>query len=110
MATSSSILSYIDNYKDIINYFKLKYPEKIMDINLENFTFESESIGKKIYKFCELKWNKNVLDFYKREDLFSKTISFSQIRKKISKYDAKKYAPYIQLIEKYKQEYKWLKN
>ena len=103
------ILSYIDNYIEIMNYFKSKYPEKIMDINLENFTFDSENVGKKIYEFCELEWNKDVLDFYKREDLFSKTISFNQIRKKISQYDIKKYAPYVHLIEKYNKKYKWLK-
>ena len=102
-------LSYIDNYIEIMNYFKSKYPEKIMDINLENFTFDSENVGKKIYEFCELEWNKDVLDFYKREDLFSKTISFNQIRKKISQYDIKKYAPYVHLIEKYNKKYKWLK-
>ena len=104
------ILSYIDNYNEIMNYFKLKYPEKIMDINLEQFTLESETVGKKIYEFCNLKWHSNALDFYKRKDLHSKTISFTQIRKKIAKYDTKKYYPYIHLLEKYKKKYSWINN
>ena len=101
------ILNYINNYKKIMKHFHLKYPEKIMDINLENFTQESESVGRKIYEFCGLKWNKNALDFYKRNDLFSKTVSFSQIRKKVFAYDTKKYEPYIHLLKDYKNKYNW---
>ena len=103
------ILDYIDNYKKIINYFKIKYPKIIMDINLKNFTVESEVVGQKIYEFCGLKWNKKYLDFYKREDLHSKTISFNQIRKKISVYDTKKYTPYVSLLDQYRNRYKWIK-
>ena len=104
------ILDYIDNYKKVINYFKTKYPKKIMDIDLENFTNESEAIGQKIYKFCDLEWNKEYLEFYKRKDLYSKTISFNQIREKIYMYDTKKYKPYNNLLDEYKNKYKWLKN
>ena len=80
-----------------------------MDINLEKFTNESENIAEKIYKFCDLKWNKKNLEFYKRNDLFSKTISFSQIRNKISKYDSTKYKPYIDLIKDETKQNEWLK-
>jgi tetratricopeptide (TPR) repeat protein len=103
------ILDYIDNYKKIINHFKIKYPKKIMDIDLENFTVNSDIIGQKIYEFCVLKWNKKYLEFYKRKDLYSKTISFNQIRKKISVYDANKYKPYVNLLDKYKNRYDWIK-
>ena len=104
------ILDYIDNYKKIINHFKIKYPEKIMDIDLKKFTHEAEVTGKKIYEFCGLKWNKKYLEFYKRNDLYSKTISFNQIRQKISIYDMKKYESYIGLLDQYKNKYKWIKN
>ena len=103
------ILEYIDNYQIIINHFKAKYPKKIMDINLEKFTQESETIAEKIYEFCDLKWNKKYLEFYKRNNLFSKTMSFNQIRKEISKYDNKKYKPYIGLLEGEEKQYSWLK-
>ena len=105
-----NILNYMDNYKKIINYFKIKYPTKIIDIDLRNFTHQSEVIGQKIYEFCDLKWNKKYLEFYKRKDLHSKTISFNQIRKKISVYDTEKYKPYIGLLDEYKNKYEWIKN
>ena len=46
---------------------------------------------------------------YKRNNLFSKTMSFNQIRKEISKYDNKKYKPYIGLLEGEEKQYSWLK-
>ena len=104
------ILDYIDNYKKIINYFKIKYPNIILDIDLKKFTNEAEENGKRIYEFCNLKWNKKYLEFYKRKDLYSKTISFNQIRKKISIYDIKKYRPYVDLLDSYKNKYEWLKD
>jgi len=104
------ILDYIDNYKKIINYFKAKYPNIILDIDLKKFTNETEENGKRIYEFCDLKWNKKYLEFYKRKDLYSKTISFNQIRKKISTYDIKKYRPYAGLLDLYKDKYEWIKN
>tara|TARA_B100000780_G_scaffold256751_1_gene206157 strand:+ start:2143 stop:3513 length:1371 start_codon:yes stop_codon:yes gene_type:complete len=103
------ILNYINNYREIMKHFHLKYPEKIMDINLENFTQDSERAAENIFEFCELKWNKKALEFYKRNDLFSKTASFNQIRKKVSAYDIKKYEPYIHLLQNYKNKYNWLK-
>ena len=103
------ILEYINNYQIIINHFKAKYPNKIMDINLEQFTSNSEAVAERIYKFCDLEWNKKYLEFYKRNNLFSKTMSFNQIRKKISKYDSAKYKPYMSLLEGEEQLYKWIK-
>ena len=103
------ILDYIDLYYKILSYLKNKYPEAIMDLNLEKFSEFSEKFTKEIYKFCNLNWNEDSLKFYKRDDLFSKTLSFMQIRNKISKYDDKKYNSYVFLLRKFKNKYKWLK-
>ena len=102
------ILEYINNYIKIIHYFKIKYPNFIFDINLENLTKDSEKLKKKIYKFCDLTWEAKILNFYKRKDLFSKTLSFNQIRSKVVKYNTNKYKPYYNLLEKYKGNYEWL--
>ena len=83
------ILLYMDNYHKVLEYFKSKYPEIIMDINLEEFTEKSEELAKKMCKFCGLTWNENMNNFYKRRDLYSKTLSFNQIRSKVLKYNDK---------------------
>jgi len=103
-----SILDYVENYKKIINYFKEKYPEKIMDINLKSLTEDTEEISKEVFEFCELKWSKNTLNFYKRDNLFTKTISSTQIRKKISKDNQIKYNNYYYLLDNFRKKYKWL--
>ena len=62
-----------------------------MNINLEDFTKSSEQYSKNIYEFCNLKWSDNALKFYKRKDLYSKTLSYTQVRNKVEKYDLEKY-------------------
>ena len=62
-----------------------------------------------IFNFCNIKWNSNVLEFYKRQDLDIRTTSNIQIRNKINSYDTKKYSQYYNLFENYKDKYNWLK-
>ena len=102
------ILSYMDNYYKVLKYFKSKYPEIIMDIKLEEFTEKSELLTKRLFDFCELDWSANILKFYKRKDLYSKTLSFNQIRSKVLKYNNKKYQSYFNLLTDYKNKYHWL--
>ena len=106
--TIEDIIVYMDNYYKVLKHFKSKYPDIIIDINLEEFTEKSEELTKKMFKFCRLTWNENILNFYKRKDLYSKTLSFNQIRSKVLKYNNKKYQPYFSLINKYKDKYEWL--
>lgn len=103
-----NILIYIDNYFKTLDYFKSRNPQFIMDVNLENFTKNSEDISKKIFKFCDLTWSKDIFKFHKRKDLYSKTLSFTQIRSKVTKYNEKKYQPYFHLLNNYGKKYKWL--
>ena len=102
------ILSYMDTYYKVLKYFKSKYPEIILDIKLEEITEKSELITKKLFNFCELSWSKNILNFYKRKDLYSKTLSFNQIRSKVLKYDNKKYQSYFHMLNKFKNKYNWI--
>ena len=47
----NNILIYILNYERIIEYFKEKYPEKILNINLEELTSSPEHVTKKFLIF-----------------------------------------------------------
>jgi tetratricopeptide (TPR) repeat protein len=102
------ILNYYDNYHKIMNFYKNRFPKSIMDIDLEKFTNNSNHISKEIYEFCGLKWRQEVLEFYKRNNLHSKTLSFAQIRNEVSKYNVSKYRPYLHLLNKYKTKFEWL--
>lgn len=94
-----NIINYIKNYKTTINYFKNKYPDKILDIDLSKLTNDQESEGKKILEFCNIPMNDNFLNFHKNNKLFNKTNSFLQVRNKIKKYENEKYKPYYYLLE-----------
>ncbi len=95
-----NINNYVSNYQETIFYFKKKYPNKIFEVDLDEFTTNVVKGSKDLFKFCELNWNDEILNFYKRKDLFSKTISSSQIRKEISQKHKSSYHKYHFLLDK----------
>ena len=95
-----TIINYIGLYQNTISYYKKKFPERIFEVDLNELTSNSVKISQDVYKFCELNWNDQILNFYKRKDLFSKTISSSQIRKQISQTNQSKYDKYYFLLNK----------
>ena len=103
-----NILEYVDNYIKISKYFVKKYPEKIFLLDLAELTIEPEKIAKKLYSFCNLKWNKRALDFHNRKDLFIATASNIQVRKNINRYDYEKYRSYKELLKKFSNKYDWI--
>ena len=104
-----NILEYIDNYIKIIEDFKKKYPDKIYIINLMKLTKDPINISKDLFNFCNLEWDQKCLEFYKRDDLISKTASNQQIRNKIFNNNPKKYTDYKGFFIPYLNKYKWLK-
>ena len=102
------ILLYVNNYLLTIDYFKKKFPGKILSVSLENFTNDPKKISMEIYKFCNLEWDKKCLDFYKRNDLFINTASNNQVRKSVQKYDKSKYNSYKHILKPFKKKYDWL--
>ena len=102
------IIIYIDNYLKILNFFKKKYKSNILNVSLEELTREKEKVSREIFNFCKLKWNKKILNFYNRKDLFIKTLSGNQVRQKIFTYEDKKYEPYYYLIKKFENDYSWI--
>ena len=102
------ITNYIDDYLKTINYFKNKYPDKIMNVELESLTTDSEKIAKEIFNFCNLDWDEKNFNFNKNKNLQIKTTSNVQLRNKIKKYDYDKYQHYKFILDDYKEKYEWL--
>jgi|TARA_B110000914_G_scaffold206033_1_gene201642 tetratricopeptide (TPR) repeat protein len=103
-----NILKYVDNYLKIIKYFVEKYPDQILPLDLEELTNKPEETSKKLYSFCNLKWNERVLDPNSRKDLLISTASNIQIRSSIQKYNHEKYRPYKEFLKKFSHEYTWI--
>ena len=96
-----NINNYVSNYQETIFYFKKKYPNKIFEVDLDEFTTNVVKGSKDLFKFCGFNWNNEILNFYKRKDLFSKTISSSQIRQEISQKHKSSYHKYYFLLDKF---------
>jgi len=94
------IIDYIDIYNKTIKYFKKKYPNKIIDVELSKLSNYKEKETKRILEFCDIKFDNSYLDFDKNNKLFNKTNSFLQVKNKITKYDNSKYKPYFYLLNK----------
>ena len=104
-----NILEYIDNYFKIVDSLKKKYPKKIYTVELDKLTRDPVGISKDLFNFCNLEWDQKCLEFYKRDDLFSKTASNQQIRNPIFNNEAKKYLAYKEFFSPYLNKYEWLK-
>ena len=94
------IVDYIDIYRKTIDYFKKKYPKKIIDVELSKLSNHKEKETKRILEFCNIEFHNNYLDFDKNNKLFNKTNSFLQVKRKITKYEDTKYQPYYYLLNK----------
>jgi hypothetical protein len=104
-----NIIFYINNYLKTIEFFKKKFPEKILSISLEQLTLFPEDVSKKVYQFCDIEWDASCLNFSTQKELFSSTASNQQIRSGIQKYNNDKYKKYYYLLDNYKTKYSWIK-
>ena len=95
----TGIKKYIEDYQKTISHFKESFPNKIIDVNLDDFTANPVKTSKEVFEFCDLIWSSKVLDFYKRKDLFSKTLSSFQIRKEINSKNQSRYEKYYFLLD-----------
>tara|TARA_B100001175_G_scaffold4779_1_gene3762 strand:- start:5053 stop:6696 length:1644 start_codon:yes stop_codon:yes gene_type:complete len=84
-------------YKDLINFWKNKYPNKFINIIYEEFVEDYENNIIEIFKKLKLNWENHLLEFYKNKRPVE-TSSFQQVRKKIYKNSSdewKKYKNYL---------------
>jgi len=100
--TQESIAEYYVLYKDLMNFWKKKYPDKFINIIYEEFVEDYENNTKEIFKKLELNWEDHLLDFHENKRPVE-TLSFQQVRKKIYKNSSnewKKYKTYLkQMME-----------
>ena len=102
-----NIFKYFDNYFKIIEKYNKTNPNILYHLEFEKLSNNPEKESKKLMKYCELPWDRNCLEFYKRKDLVSKTASNIQIREPIYKHSIDKYLPYKNFLDKYGKNYSW---
>ena len=103
----NNIFQYVDNYLQTIESYNLENPNFVYGLQYEKLINNPEEESKKLMEFCGLPWSKKCLEFYKREDIFSKTTSNIQIRQAVYKHSLDKYFPYKKMLVKYGKKYPW---
>lgn len=103
-----NITEYIDNYKNIINFFKKKYEKQLYLVKLNDLQDLKKKKVEDLFKFCNLKFNEKYFEFHKNNQFVSNA-SNVQIRKNLEKYDNKKYKKYFNILDNFKDKYSWIK-
>ena len=79
-----NIIKYINIYKDLMQFWKNKIGNYIYEIKYEDLVENKEIEIKKMLEFCNLNWQPDCLEFYKKKNPI-KTVSINQSRKPIYK-------------------------
>ena len=85
-------------YEDLMNFWKLKYPNKILDLDYDILVEKFKDEVKMLFKKLDLKWEKQLYDFYKNERPVE-TASFKQVRSKIYTQSSEKWKMYQDFLK-----------
>jgi tetratricopeptide (TPR) repeat protein len=92
------IAKYYRLYKDLMDFWQRKYPDKIYNLNYERLTENQEEETRKLLDYLELEWEDNVLEFYKNTRSVS-TASNLQVRQKMYKGSSLEWKKYEQWLQ-----------
>ena len=98
----NNLVKFIEEYKDLMDFWHKKMPGEIYNCNYENLINNNAEETKKLIKYCNLDWEEKCLDHTKNNAAI-KTVSISQARKPI-------YNSSIKLNESYSDYLLFLKN
>ena len=85
-------------YKDLMNFWKNKYPNQFINITYEKFVEDYQNNIKKIFQKLDLEWEDHLLEFYKNKRPVE-TSSFQQVRKKIYQKSSEEWKKYKNFLK-----------
>ena len=77
------IANYYNSYDELIKFWKSKLSKDIYTIEYEKLIQNKNEEIQKLLKFCDLEWDENCLNFYKKNKTPIQTASISQAREEI---------------------------
>ena len=92
------IAEYYLLYKDLMNFWKNKYPSQFINITYERFVEDYQNNIKKIFQKLDLEWEDHLLEFYKNKRPVE-TSSFQQVRKKIYQKSSEEWKKYKNFLK-----------
>ncbi len=91
--SQDSIAEYYHLYVDLMNYWNIKYPRKIINIDYDNYVKNFETDTKSILNYINLEWEEKIKSYDKTNRVVT-TASFQQVRGKIKKDTSKGWRKY----------------
>ena len=94
------LVQYYNQYSDLMNFWKSKYKNSILDIRYENLVSDNTNEIRNILKFCGLNFEEKCLSFYENKAPI-KTMSTAQARQPIYKTSInsfEKYSEYLNIL------------
>ena len=91
------LIKFIELYKDLMKFWKLKLPNLIYECDYEKLVNDQENETKNLIKFCNLDWEDNCIDHTKNKTGI-KTVSLAQARKPVYKSSINLYETYIEYL------------
>lgn len=82
-AKLSSIAHTIYNANKLMDFWVQKYPENVIDVNYEQLTKTPSATMDDIYRFCNLTWHEEYLNFHQK-NVSSFTFSELQVRQPVN--------------------------
>ena len=102
------IFEYFNLYFQYINFWNKILPNSIYNLDYEKFVKNPNEESKKLFRYCEIPWDKRCLEFYKKNNLISRTNSKMQIREAINLNSLDKYENYKIFLSNYIKNYNWI--
>ena len=94
------LASYFEIYRNLMDFWHKKFPNKIYDISYEDLTVNQEKETRNLLDYCGLEWDESCLNFDKNSRAVQ-TASGLQVRKKMyqgSSEEWKKFADNLQTL------------
>jgi tetratricopeptide (TPR) repeat protein len=89
--SEKEIFMYYKNYFELINLWKSKNINNVIDIKFEELLSDSDNTINRLLDFCDLERNDDYINFHKSNSFLIKTASANQARKPIQKENIFKY-------------------
>jgi len=86
MKWTYNLKNIVKNYNLFIKYtdhWKKLYPDIVMEVKYEDLIENTEDVSKKIMNFCDIRWEKECLEYYKYNPSAIETLSANQANKPI---------------------------
>lgn len=76
------LADYYIAYRKIMNHWHTAMPGRILDVKYEDLVTDTENQAQRLYHWCDLKWNKNVMELPSPSKTFA-SASAAQVRQPV---------------------------